>query len=145
MAQPTFIDARGPRFSAAITTIVLIVALLTRSTLLTIWQLLVFAISAFYSMPNSPYGFVYRRVIAPYLNKRKNFSGQVPTEDSRPPRFAQQMGFGFVLLATVGALSHTWLLFTVATAACIFAAFLNSAFNYCLGCAIYLQGIRIFR
>lgn len=139
MAQPELIDARGPRFSAGITTLVLATALITRSEILIIWQLLVFAISAFYSMPKSPYGLIYRRLIQPRLK------GEVPLESSKPPRFAQLVGFGFVAVATVGALSHTWLLFTIATASCLFAAFLNSAFDYCLGCKIYLLGVRISR
>lgn len=139
MTQPREIDARGPRVSAGITTVVLIVALLTRWDALIIWQLAVFAIAAFISMPKSPYGFIYRKFVQPRLK------GAVPLEDSKPPRFAQLVGFGFVLVATIGALSHTWLLFTIATAACIAAAFLNSAFDYCLGCKVYLLGVRLFR
>ena len=139
MTQPLQIDARAPRFSAGITTAVLVVALLTHSTWLTIWQLLVFAISAFYSLARNPYGFIYRTFVRPRL------TGEVPLEDSKPPAFAQLVGFGFVLVATIGALAHNWAVFTVATSGCIFAAFLNAAFDYCLGCKIYLLGIRIFR
>lgn len=139
MAQPQQIDARAPRVSAGITTVVLIIALLTHSTWLIMWQLAVFAISAFYSMAKSPYGFIYRTLVRPRLK------GEVPLEDSKPPAFAQLVGFGFVLVATIGALAHNWAIFTVATSGCIFAAFLNSAFDYCLGCKIYLLGIRIFR
>jgi hypothetical protein len=139
MSQPKQIDARAPRWSAGFTTVVLIIALLTKSTWLTIWQLAVFAVAAFINISKSPYGIFYKKVIRPRL------SGEVPLEDSRPPVFAQLVGFGFVLVATIGALTHNWAVFTVAMAGCIFAAFLNSAFDYCLGCKIYLLGIRIFR
>ena len=137
MSQPEFIDARGPRFSAGITTAVLVFALFTRLDVLIFWQLAVFTVAAFYSMPMSPYGIFYRKVIVPRLK------GPAPLESSKPPRFAQLVGLGFVLVATIGALTHTWALFTVATAACIFAAFLNSAFDYCLGCKVYLLGVKL--
>ena len=45
--QPKTIDARGPRFSAAITTVVLATALATHSVWVLIAQALVFAIGAF--------------------------------------------------------------------------------------------------
>lgn len=60
------------------------------------------------------------------------------TEDARPPRFAQSVGFGFAAIGTAGYLTgQTWL-GLVATAFALGAAFLNAAFDYCLGCEAYL-------
>jgi hypothetical protein len=74
------IDARGPRFSAAITVLVLATALVTQSLPLIAFQLAVFLI-----------------------------------------------------------------VFTIATGFALAAAFLNAAFNYCLGCEFYLILLRARR
>ena len=133
------IDARGPRWSAGLTSIVLILALITRSPFFIAIQLSQFGIGAFAGPPNSPYAWLYKRFVQPRLSK------DFDSEDVRPPQFAQFVGFIFALLATVGAVTHTWLLFTIATAFALFAAFLNAAFGYCLGCKIYLLGVRFRR
>jgi len=133
------IDARGPRWSAGLTAIVLIFALLTRSAALIIIQLIQFGIGAFAGPPKSPYAWLYKRFVQPRLSKT------FESEDVRPPQFAQLIGFVFALVATAGALTHTWILFTIATAFALFAAFLNSAFGYCLGCKMYLLGVRLRR
>ncbi len=133
------IDARGPRWSAGLTSIVLILALITRSPFFIAIQLIQFGIGAFAGPPNSPYAWLYKRFVQPRLSK------DFDSEDVRPPQFAQFVGFIFALLATVGAVTHTWPLFTIATALALFAAFLNAAFGYCLGCKIYLLGVRFRR
>ena len=133
------IDARGPRWSAGLTAIVLVVALLTQSTVLIIIQLIQFGIGAFAGPPKSPYAWLYKRFVQPRLSKTFD------SEDVRPPQFAQLVGFIFALIATVGALTHTWLLFTIAASFALFAAFLNAAFGYCLGCKMYLLGVRLRR
>ena len=133
------IDARGPRWSAGLTAVVLIVALLTRSTVLIIIQLIQFGIGAFAGPPKSPYAWLYKRFVQPRLSKTFD------SEDIRPPQFAQLVGFIFALVATVGALTHTWLLFTIAASFALFAAFLNAVFGYCLGCKMYLLGVRLRR
>jgi hypothetical protein len=69
--------------------------------------------------------------------------GEVPTEDIRPPQFAQSVGLIFALVATVGLLAHISLLFTIAAGAALAAAFLNAAFDYCLGCEVYLLLLRL--
>ena len=133
------IDARGPRWSAGLTSIVLILALITRSPFFIAIQLIQFGIGAFAGPPNSPYAWLYKRFVQPRLSR------DFDAEDVRPPQFAQFVGFIFALLATVGAVTHTWPLFTIATALALFAAFLNAAFGYCLGCKIYLLGVRFRR
>ena len=133
------IDARGPRFGAAITTVVLAISLVTHSTWLIGLQLAVFAIGAILSPVKSPYSFIYKKFVRPRLK------GEVPTEDVRPPQFAQAVGLVFALVAFVAGLFGATTLFSVAVALCLAAAFLNAAFNFCLGCEIYLLTIRLVR
>ena len=68
-----------------------------------------------------------------------------PTEDVRPPKFAQAVGFAFALVAAIGAFAGADLVFTIAVGMALAAAFLNAAFNYCLGCEMYLVLIRALR
>ena len=136
---PVTIDARGPRFTAGITLLVLSAALLLHSTVLIAFQMLVFASAAFIGLRKSPYGIIYRKLVQPRL------SGPVPLEDQRPPRFAQLVGFGFALVAFIGAVTGADAVFIVATSFAIVAAFLNAAFGYCLGCQMYLILVRIFK
>lgn len=126
------LDARGPRFGAVLTTLVLAAILATGSLPLLLWQLGVFALGAFAGPQRTPYAWVYRRLIKPRLR------GDIPTEDTRPPQFAQIVGFLFALTATIALLLEATLLFEIATGFALAAAFLNAAFNYCLGCEMYL-------
>lgn len=136
---PVTIDARGPRFTATITLVVLVIALLTQSIYVISFQLLVFGIAAFIGLKKSPYGIIYRKLVQPKLR------GPVPLEDQRPPRFAQLVGFLFALVAVIGLLSDANAIFTIATSFALVAAFLNSAFGFCLGCRMYLILVRIFK
>jgi hypothetical protein len=126
------IDARGPRFSAALTTVVLAIALVTSSEWVATFQAIVFAIGAIKGPQFTPYAFVYRTLIKPRLKS------PLRTEDVRPPKFAQSIGLVFALVALVGAATGTPVVFTIAIAAALAAAFLNAAFDFCLGCQIYL-------
>ena len=130
------IDARGPRFSAVLTTLVLAAALVTQSVALIAIQLVVFAIGAFAGPAKTPYAFLFKKFVKPRLK------GAVPTEDARPPQFAQSVGLIFAVVALAGSLFSIPALFTVAVSFALFAAFLNAAFNFCLGCEIYLLALR---
>ena len=130
--QKIYIDARGPRFSASLTTIVLATTLVTQNKWVLVAQGLVFLIGATRGPQFTPYGLIFKNVIKPRLNK------VAPTEDVRPPKFAQAVGFGFALVGSIGALADVDVVFTVATGFALAAAFLNAAFNYCLGCEMYL-------
>jgi hypothetical protein len=132
-----YIDARGPRFGAIITTIVLALTLVTNNKWLLLAQALVFAIGAIRGPQFTPYGFIFKKLIKPRLSK------EAPTEDVRPPKFAQSVGFLFALVGLVGAFSGADAVFTVAVGFALGAAFLNAAFNYCLGCEMYLLGLRL--
>ena len=130
--QKIYIDARGPRFSATITAIVLATALATQNKWVLVAQGLVFLIGATRGPQFTPYGLIFKSVIKPRLNK------VAPTEDVRPPKFAQAVGFIFALVGSIGAFAGADIVFTVATGFALAAAFLNAAFNYCLGCEMYL-------
>ena len=135
----TIIDARGPRFGAVITTVVLATALATNNLWVIVAQAIVFAIGAFKGPQFTPYAFIYKRIVKPLLK------GKAPAEDVRPPQFAQSVGLLFALVAIGGALSGVGAIFTVAVAFALGAAFLNAAFNFCLGCEIYLVLVRAFK
>jgi|UniRef100_UPI00404AEE0F hypothetical protein len=137
LKTPTLIDVRGPRFSAAITVIVLAIALATQSAWVLAFQAVVFAIGAIRGPQFTPYAFIFKRVVKPLLR------GEVVTEDSRPPQFAQTVGFLFALVGLLGAAIGSVPVFSIAVGFALAAAFLNSVFNYCLGCEMYLLVLRI--
>jgi hypothetical protein len=126
------IDARGPRFSAALTTAVLAVALVTGSVWVAAFQAVVFAIGAIKGPQFTPYALIFRTLIKPRLKS------PLRTEDVRPPKFAQSIGLAFAIVALAGAATGTSVVFTVAVAGALAAAFLNAAFDFCLGCQVYL-------
>jgi hypothetical protein len=111
---------------------VLAVVLITQWWWLLALQTVVFAIGAFIGLKPSPYGLIYRYLIAPRL------SPATDREDAAPLRFAQAVGFGFGLVGTIGFVTGLTTLGIVATAFALLAAFLNGAFGFCLGCEMYL-------
>jgi hypothetical protein len=137
LKTPTLIDVRGPRFSAAITVIVLAIALATQNAWVLALQGVVFAIGAIRGPQFTPYAFIFKRIVKPRLR------GEVVTEDSRPPQFAQTVGFLFALVGLLGAAIGSFPVFSIAVGFALAAAFLNSVFNYCLGCEMYLLVLRI--
>jgi len=137
LKTPTLIDVRGPRFSATLTVIVLAIALATQNVWVLAFQAVVFAIGAIRGPQFTPYAFIFKRVVKPRLR------GEVVTEDSRPPQFAQSVGFVFALVGLLGAAIGSVPVFSIAVGFALAAAFLNSVFNYCLGCEMYLLVLRI--
>ena len=133
---PTIIDARGPRFGAVITTIVLATALAANNVWVIVAQAIVFAIGAFKGPQFTPYAFIFKNLVKPRLKKAG------ATEDVRPPQFAQTVGLLFALTAAAGSFAGLDAVFTIAVAFALAAAFLNAAFNFCLGCEIYLLLLR---
>jgi hypothetical protein len=126
------IDPRGPRLSAAITTVVLAVVLLTGSGVLLAVQALIFAIGAIAGLRYAPYGVLYRILVRPRLGPPAS------TEPESPPRFAQGVGMVFAVVGAIGYLAGVTVLGIVFTAMALAAAFANAAFDYCLGCQMYL-------
>ncbi|WAL65722.1 DUF4395 domain-containing protein [Amycolatopsis cynarae] len=132
MSAGPAVDPRGPRFAAVVTTVVLAVVLVTGWWPLLAAQTVVFAIGAFIGLRPAPYSVLYRVLVAPRL------APPTEREDAAPLRFAQTVGFVFALVGTIGYVSGATVLGVVATAFALFAAFLNAAFNFCLGCEMYL-------
>ena len=137
LKTPTLIDVRGPRFSATLTVIVLAIALATQNVWVLALQGVVFAIGAIRGPQFTPYAFIFKRIVKPRLR------GEVVTEDSRPPQFAQSVGFIFAIVGLLGAAIGSVAVFSIAVGFALAAAFLNSVFNYCLGCEMYLLVLRI--
>lgn len=133
--RPT-IDPRGPRFGAVLTSIVLAAVLLcipsAVATILLTWQVLVFALGALVGPSAQPYGVAYRRFVRPRLDPPRQL------EDAAPPRFAQSVGLAFALVGLLGLLVGLPGLAYVAVGMALAAAFLNAAFDFCLGCEMYL-------
>ena len=134
--QVVLIDARGPRYSAAITTTVLALALITESNYLIGFQFAVFLSAVLFGLRKSIYGFIYRNLIQPRL------SGPVPSENEAAPRFAQLIGALFAFVALLGGVTGNTAVFLTATSFALIAAFLNAAFGFCLGCQMYLLLVR---
>ncbi|WP_371582573.1 DUF4395 domain-containing protein [Streptomyces sp. NBC_01314] len=131
------IDVRGPRFGAAVTTVVLAVVLVTGSGWLLGWQTFAFALGAAGGVGRSPYGWVFRTLVRPRIGPPTEF------EAPEPPRFAQVVGLVFAAVGLAGfTVGPEWLGLT-ATGAALAAAFLNAVFGYCLGCEMYLLVRRV--
>lgn len=134
------IDPRGPRFGAAITATLLLVSVFLLLdpasaalgagvfTFVTIS----FAYGAIFGVAKHPYGLIFKALVRPRL------SAPTELEDATPPRFAQAVGLFVALIGFVLELSGVEFGFVYAGAAAFVAAFLNAAFNYCLGCQIFL-------
>lgn len=161
MTDPAGIDSREPRFAAAITSVLLLIALLLSLIGLSTarpdvpglgWAvqsaslaeraldpgfllLLIVALLFVWGVAwprTAPWGAIFRRFIRPRL------STAAELEDPRPPRFAQGVG---LFVVSIGLVLHLvgvpWAL-PIAAGAAFIAAFLNAAFTFCLGCQLYL-------
>ncbi len=131
------IDPRGPRFAAALTTVVLAIVLVTGNVWLLAAQTAVFAVGAFVGLQRTPYAAVYRGLVRPRL------APPTELEAAAPPRFAQGVGFGFGLIGTMALALGASTVGLVAVGLALAAAFLNAAFGFCLGCEMYLIGRRL--
>lgn len=140
-AQPAGIDPRGPQFTATLTAVVLVVALVTPtavSVALTIVQAAFFLVGATRGVQRTPHAWLFRTLVRPRL------APPAELEDPRPPRFAQAVGLAFMVIAliafalipAVGSAAHVVAL--VALGLALVAAVLNAVFRFCLGCELYL-------
>jgi hypothetical protein len=120
-----------------ITTAVLAVALVTANVWVLFAQALVFAIGALRGPQFTPYGLIFKNFIKPALGPDAH------PEDVRPPQFAQAVGFICAAVGTIAGFAGLSTVFTVAVAFALGAAFLNAAFNFCLGCEMYLILVRL--
>jgi len=131
------VDVRGPRFTAWLTTVVIVATLLVSTisnagaAVVLGLQAVVFAIGAWRGPRQHPYGLIFQRLVAPRL-------GPVTEREPVPPlKFAQLVGFIFAVAGTIGFAAGIPLLGLVATGFALVAAFLNAAFGICLGCQLY--------
>ena len=132
-----YVDPRGPRFAAALTTVVLAAVLVTGNGWLLAAQAIVFGIGAGLGLRYAPYGAAYRALVQPRLTPPERLEAEAP------PRFAQAVGFGFAAVGAVGYLTGVDALGIAATACAFAAAFLNAAFDFCLGCEVHLRLARL--
>jgi hypothetical protein len=129
------IDVRGPRFGAAITSVVLATALLVADgpgVALVVWQWAMFAVAAVFGLRHSVYGNLFRRI------KRRLDLGPPPaTEPEAGPRFAQACGLAVLSVAlgafALGATTVAW----VAVAVVLTLSLLLASTNVCIGCLLY--------
>ncbi|WP_456823406.1 DUF4395 domain-containing protein [Cellulomonas sp. P5_E12] len=140
-STPAGIDPRGPRFGAALTLVLLIVVLLLGTTPAAYAVLAVvvasFALGAFGGVGRTWQAWVFKKVVRPRL------APPTELEDPRPPTFAQLVGLVItgagLLLGLLGVSAAV----PVAAALALVAAFLNAVFGLCLGCELYLLGLRV--
>ena len=135
------IDVRGPRFGAAITSVVLATALVVQGPLglaLVVWQWAAFAVSTFAGLAWSPYGNLFR-----FAKRRFDLGPPPETEAEGPPRFAQACGFAVASVAlalfAMGATFGGW----IAVAVVLALSVLLATTGICVGCEFYLVGQRL--
>lgn len=136
------IDPRGPRFTAAVTLVLLAVALLVPTPVavaIVAVQALFFLAGATLGVQRTPTALVFKTLIRPRL------APPADLEDPRPPRFAQALGLGFTVVALIGFATGALLVAQVAIGFAVVAAMLNAVFGLCLGCELYLVGLRVVR
>ncbi|BDZ66069.1 DUF4395 domain-containing protein [Agromyces mangrovi Wang et al. 2018] len=143
MSRPDPIDPRGPRFGAAVTSVLLLTVVVldlagaSLAALLLLAALVaLFAWGAFAGIRRHPWGALFKRFVRPRL------APPAETEDPRPPTFAQGVGFAVtgagLVLALLGVDGAVWISASIA----FVAAFLNAAFDFCLGCRMYALLVR---
>ncbi len=135
-AEARGIDPRGPRFTAAVTSVVLALVLAfapaTPALVLLALQALMFAHGAALGVQNTPLAAVFRRVVRPRLGAPSEL------EDPAPPRFAQAVGLVFAVVGLLGYLAGSELVGGIAVGLALAAALLNAAIGFCLGCEMFL-------
>jgi hypothetical protein len=136
MTTNKHVDPRGPRFGAAITSVLSLIAFYLSLTNQSLAYAILVALGVFFtwslvSPSTHPYGWSFAKFIRPKLAAPKEL------EDPRPLRFAQQVGLAFALLGIIGGIFSAPLI-SVSAAFIFLAAFLNAVFGLCLGCQLYL-------
>jgi hypothetical protein len=148
------IDPRGPRVSAGITAVLLLVVIgLSLGTaanpahtvgerasepafILFAIITALFAWGAFAGVQRHPYGWLYKKLVRPRLGAPTHL------EDPKPPTFSQGVGLFVTVIGVVLHLVGVPYALVIFAALAFIAAFLNSVFDYCFGCQIYLLLVR---
>jgi len=135
MSTSSSIDARGPQFNAAVTSVLLAVVLATAhlgfGVGVLVVQALLFASGVILGVQRTPLAWVFRTFVRPKLGPTTDW------EDPRPPRFAQGIGLLFAMVGLIGFIAGPAWLGYVATGLALVAALLNATVQFCLGCQIY--------
>ena len=139
---PAGIDPRGPRFGAWINLVLLAGVLLlgawpAAATALLAVIVVSFAIGTFRGVGHTWQGWVFRKLVRPRL------APPTELEDPRPPTFAQLVGLIITGAGLLLGLLGVPYAIPVAAGFALIAAFLNAVFGLCLGCEMYLLGIRL--
>lgn len=130
------IDARAPRFNQATIGIISLVAVATGW-----WPLL--ALLAAQLAIGLGFGRRYCLACVAYFELVQPRIGEGPVEDSRPPRFANQVGLTVLGSATIGyALGWTTLGATLGLLVAVLAL-LAAITGFCAGCQVYRLGARV--
>jgi len=132
------VDPRGLRLSAAITSVVLVVVLLTApgplAVVLLVAQAALFATAVVRGVHRTPVAALFRTVVRPRLAPPAHL------EAPEPPRFDQAVGLLFTVVALAAFALGAPLLGFLAAGAALVAALLNATIGLCLGCELYLLG-----
>jgi hypothetical protein len=144
-SAPKGIDPRGPRFGAAITSVLMVLVIylsLAAATIdlalgIMIFSVVMFVFGTALGPAKHPYSYVFKFLIRPALKP--------PTalENATPVHFAQFVGLIVTGTGLVLHLLGVSYALPIAAAAAFTAAFLNAVFAYCLGCQMYLGLKRI--
>jgi len=129
------IDVRGPRFGAAITSIVLASALLTQGRIgvaLVVWQWAMFAIAAVAGLRYSVYGNLFR-----FIKRRFDLGPPPETEPEAGPRFAQACGLAVLTVALVALALDATVVAWGSVAVVLSLSLLLASTNVCIGCLLY--------
>lgn len=143
MATDIQIDPRGPRFGAAWTLLLAVLAMVIGAN--SVGLVLAFALAALF-LPGAivgPQATVQSAAFKKWVRPRLAPPGE--TESFRPPRFAQQVGLFFATLAIVFLALNLAVGFYIAIGFVLVASFLNAVFDFCLGCEVYLLVTRATR
>ncbi len=137
------IDPRGPRLGAGITAGLLLVVIglalagaATAAFVLFAAIAVLFAFGALAGAAKHPYGLLFRKLVRPRLGAPTHL------EDPRPPTFSQGVGLVVTLSGILLSLLGVPFAIVVCATLAFVAAFLNSAFDYCIGCQLYLLLVR---
>jgi hypothetical protein len=139
------IDPRGPRFSAAITSALLLAVVVLGVAggiaAVAAWALLT-VLSALFAWGAAAGGRTAGTGGRTDAASRPRLAPPSELEDPRPPTFAQAVGFAVTIAGVIlGALGLTSAV-PIAAGLAFLAAFLNAAFGVCLGCQLYVLLVR---
>jgi hypothetical protein len=131
------IDARAPRFNQTVVGAVSVVAVVTGW-----WPLL--AVLAAQLAIGLTFGRRYCLPCVAYFELVQPRLGEGPLEDSRPPRFANMIGFGVLSCASLTYALGIPLLGAALGGLVAALALIAASTGFCLGCWMYKLGAPLF-